>query len=138
MKIEEGKIAEKDDNFHGYQPWYDGFEGNNHNNGEWRDAYKRVIPERFEGDERDSFTAKMIKDFAEEGKDKDTHTPNGHFFINKDKARAASYEVLETHLGLKGGDAENYLNKYFDETFSHMDVLNKGNLDAIEMNKFMR
>ena len=80
----------------------------------------------------------MIKEFSEEGADEDTHKPNGHFFVSKARARAASIEVLATHLGLKGDDAQNYLAKYFDETFSHMDVLNKGNLDAVEMNKFMR
>ena len=106
MKIEEAKFAEKQDNFHGYQPWYDGFIGNNHNGGEWRDAYERVVPEHFTGDDRDTFTAKMIKEFAEEGKDEDTHKPNGHFFVSKSRAKTASYEVLETHLGLKGADAD--------------------------------
>ena len=33
MRIEEGKFEEKLDKFHGYQPWYDGFEGNNHRGG---------------------------------------------------------------------------------------------------------
>ena len=123
------------DNFHGYQPWYSGFEGNNHNGGEWRDAYERVVPEHFTGDVYDTFTAKMIKDFAVEQKDKDTHKPNGKFFLTKANAKAASYEVLETHLGLKGGDADAHLKKYFEPVFSHMDVNDTGMLEAIEMSK---
>ena len=132
------KVDESKPDFHGYQPWYSGFEGNNHNNGEWRDAYERVVPERFTGDTADTFTAKIIKEYATEGKDEDTHKPNGHFTVTKDQTRQAAVEVLGTHLGLKGDDAESHLKKYFDTVWDHFDVNSVGTLEAIEVNKFMR
>ena len=124
--------------FQGYTPEYSGFEGNNHLGGEWRDAYERVVPEAFQGEQRDTFTAKMIEKFAIEGQDDKTGTPNGKFFMTKNATKKASYEVLETHLGLKGEAADAHLNKYFDEVWDHTDVLKEGKLEAIEMNKFMR
>tara|TARA_B110000285_G_C14728378_1_gene425333 strand:- start:327 stop:560 length:234 start_codon:yes stop_codon:yes gene_type:complete len=71
----ENQIDEKAKNFHGYQTWYDGYEGN----GVWRDAYERKAPAAFDKDheERDTFTSKMIYKFAVEGTDKDTKKPNG-------------------------------------------------------------
>jgi hypothetical protein len=39
---------------------------------------------------------------------------------------------------LKGAAAEEHLRKYFDEVWNHMDVLNKGVLNAVELNHFMR
>ena len=136
VKIEqkESRIQEKDKGFHGYTTWYDGFEGN----GEWRDAYERKVPEAFTGEQRDTFTEKMIAEFALEGMDKDTHKPNGHFTVSKEKTKEASYEVLKTHLGLEGAAADEHLSKYFDQVWDHMDVLGKGSLEAVELNKFMR
>ena len=87
--------------FQGYTADYSGFGGNNHNGGEWRYSYEREIPEHFTGDTADTFTAKMIKDFAVEAHDDDTGLPNGHFFVTKEKAKDASHEVLATHLGYK-------------------------------------
>ena len=124
--------------FHGYHPWYSGFEGNNHAGGEWRDAYHREIPQHYQGEGVESFTKKMLTDFAIEGTDEDTHKPNGKFYLTKDKAKAATYEVLDTHLGLKGAAADDHLSKYFDAVWNHVDVNETGKVDAIEMNKFMR
>ena len=138
VQLEESKVEELKDEFQGYTPSYDGFEGNNHNGGEWRDAYKRVIPEHFTGETADTFTAKMIKEYAFEGKDKDTGKPNGKFTVTKAQTKKAAYEVLETHLGLKGADADKHLAKYFDQVWNHFDVLEKGALEAVELNKFMR
>ena len=39
--LEEMKFEEKLPDFHGYTPEYSGFIGNNHEGGEWRDAYER-------------------------------------------------------------------------------------------------
>ena len=64
--------------------------------------------------------------------------PTGKFFVSKGDTRKAAVEVLGTHLGLFGGDAEAHLNKYFDEVWDHFDVLRKGSLEADELNHLMR
>ena len=132
------RFEEKLPDFHGYTPEYSGFEGNNHNDGEWRDAYKRELPAFVTGDEADSFTKKIIKDFAVEGQDKVSGKPNGLFYVSKDACKKATYEVLSTHLGLKGAEAQAYNKKYFDDVWDHMDVNQEGHLMANEINKFMR
>ena len=131
------RVEEKLPNFHGYTPDYSGFEGNHHGD-EWRDPYERVVPEMFTGDTADTFTAKMIKEYAIEGQDKDSGKPNGKFYITRDACKKASYEVLATHLGLKGAAADAHLKQYFDDVWEHMDVNHTGALEAIEINKFMR
>ena len=80
----------------------------------------------------------MIKDYAVEGQDKETGKPNGLFFMSHDKTRMAALEVLNTHLGMRGADADSYLNKYFDQVWEHFDVNHKGALEAVELNHFMR
>ena len=140
IQIKQHGIAETQEDFHGYHPWYNGFEGNHHNGIEWRDAYDRneTMPEVFTGDNRDTFTAKMITEYALEGHDEVTGAPNGKFTLSKDKTKLASYEVLETHLGLSGADADAHLAKYFDQVWDHMDVNKTGRLEAVELQKFMR
>ena len=139
IQLEESKVEETKDYFKGYTPEYDGFDGNNHNGGQWRDAYERKIPEHFdEGPSVDTFTRHMIKDFAMEGKDKDTGMPTGHFTVSKEKTKLAAYEVMKTHLGLEGGAADAHLGQYFDQVWNHFDVNEKGALEAVELNHFMR
>ena len=50
------KVEEVMPHFEGYHAAYSGFEGNNHNGGQWRDSYERVIPENLTGDTADTFT----------------------------------------------------------------------------------
>ena len=112
------KIEESKPYFTGFTPEYHGFEGNKGPFGEWRDAYERKVPEAFEGDQADSFTRKIIKDFAIEGQDvldddKLSHKPNGKFYMTPQKTREASYEVLKTHLGFDRKQADAHLDKYF-------------------------
>ena len=133
------KVEEVMDHFGGYTADYDGFIGNNHLDGEWRYAYNREVPERFVGETADTFTGKMIRDFAVEAHDPDNGKPTGHFFLTKAKTREAAYEVLATHLGFKTKKEQDaHLDKYFDAVWTHMDVNNTGKLEAIEINKFMR
>ena len=134
VQLEEHKIQEMLPDFHGYTVGYSGFVGN----GQWKDGYERVVPEHFADEIGDTFTRHMIEEFAQEGQDKDTGKPNGKFFMDKSKVKAATYEVLGTHLNIKGAEAEKYLAKYFEPTFEHFDVNHVGFLDVIEMNKFMR
>ena len=139
VTIRQNKVEELMPDFHGYTADYSGFGGNNHNGGEWRYGYERQVPNNFQGDTADTFTGKMIKEFAVEGHDEDSGKPNGRFFVTKDKTKTASYEVLATHLGMKTKkEQDEYLGKYFDAVWTHMDVNEKGSLEAIELNKFMR
>mmetsp|Transcript_19635 Transcript_19635/g.30287 ORF Transcript_19635/g.30287 Transcript_19635/m.30287 type:complete len:94 (+) Transcript_19635:290-571(+) len=80
----------------------------------------------------------MIKDYAVEGQDKETGQPNGRFYLSHDKTKAASLEVLATHLNIKGDEANQYLAKYFDQVWEHFDVNHLGSLEAVELNHFMR
>ena len=99
--VQVDKVEEVMPHFKGYTADYSGFEGNNHNGGEWRDAYERQLPEHFTGDTADTFTQKMIRDFAIEEHDPETGKPIGQFSVTKDKTREAAHEVLATHLGMK-------------------------------------
>merc|ERR1712167_212691 len=105
------KIEEKDGKVV-YHPGYDKFDGNKGTFGDWREPYERVVPEVYEGDTGDTFTKKMIKEYAIETADKDTGLPTGKFIMTKDSVKTASREVLATHLGLHGADADEHLNRY--------------------------
>ena len=137
IQIEESKIEEKDQKIV-YHPGYDGFDGNKGPFGDWREPYERVVPDRFEGDTGDTFTKKMIKEYAIEAADEDTGLPTGKFFVTKDATKKAAVEVIGTHLGLFGAAATAHLDKYFDMVWEHFDVLKKGSLEAIELNHLMR
>ena len=101
VQIEESKIEEKNKKVT-YTPDYDGFDGNKGAFGDWREGYERKIPERFDegGDSVDTFTRKMLKNYATEGSDKWTGLPDGSFTVSKAHAKEAAVEVLNTHLGL--------------------------------------
>jgi len=101
--------------FEGFHPELDGFVGNNHNDGEWKDAYTREIPGNFNEDDEhpvDKFTQNIMKNFATEGVN-DQGKPNGQFFIVKDQAKQLAEEVVETHLGFHGVEKANFLKKKF-------------------------
>lgn len=103
-------------------------------------GYERVIPPRFTADSDDLFMRSMLKTYAIEGaKDKeDGGGPNGNFFMPKATARAAAVEVLGTHKGLTGANAEQYLNTYFDKAWGHFDVNQTGAVAVYRMAEFMR
>jgi len=80
------RVEETADGFAGFDASDSGFAGNNHNNGEWKDAYSRVIPTNFDTAEDhpvDMFTQNVLQNFATEGVTKEGK-PDGHFFITKD------------------------------------------------------
>ena len=98
------RVEETADGFAGFDASLDGFVGNNHNNGEWKDAYARDIPHNFDtGNDHpvDMFTQNVLQNFATEGVTKEGK-PDGHFFITKDQAKKLSSEVVQTHLGFTG------------------------------------
>ena len=80
------KVMETADDFSGFDPSHNGFGGNNHNGGQWVDAYNREIPHNFDTSEDhpvDMFTQNVLSNFATEGVTKEGK-PDGHFFITKD------------------------------------------------------
>ena len=81
----------------------------------------------------------MIREYALEEHDKETGKPIGKFTVTKSKTKEAAMEVLATHLKIvEKKEAEEYLAKYFDAVWNHMDVNETGKLEAVELNKFMR
>ena len=67
--------------------------------------------------------------------------------MDKAKTKSAIYEVLDSHLVLKGDAANAHLAKYFDAVWDHSitgwklrfyDVNKTGALEAVELNHFMR
>lgn len=80
------RVEETDPGFEGFPASLDGFVGNNHNEGQWKDSYDRVVPGHLDNEDTavpvDSFTANVIKNYATEGVTKEG-MPNGTFFITK-------------------------------------------------------
>ena len=108
-------------------------------------GYERVIPARFDQPTEDHpqvdiFMRSMLNKYAIEGaKDKeDGGGPNGTFFMPKAVARAAAVEVLGTHKGLTGANADAYLNTYWNKAWGHFDVNQVGSIAALRMAEFMR
>ena len=103
-------------------------------------GYERVIPPRFSADSDDIFMRSMYEQYAIEGaKDKeDGGGPNGDFFMTKAVARAAAVEVLGTHKGLTGANADQYLSTYFDKAWGHFDVNKTGAIPALYAAGLMR
>ena len=135
-----GKVEETADDFGGFEADLHGFVGNNHNNGEWKDAYDRKLPGNYEDHEEhqvDTFTRNVLKNYATEGVTEDGK-PNGQFFIVKDQCKELSKEVVGTHLGLSGAKRDEWLGQHFDDMWTHYDVNNEGVMDALWVSTFMR
>merc|ERR1712100_342277 len=97
------------------------------------------IPERFGGPDSgdDMFMWSMIKNYAHEQASIEG-SPTGQFVFRLPEAKAAAYEILDTHMGLTGKDAEDYLDKYLEPTFKHFDTANYGYIEADRMPGFFR
>lgn len=110
--------------------------------GNFVDPYERTLPERFEGDSAldsypvDKFTQNMIENYAIEGisgqKVKDPK-PTGMYYMKKDAAKEVAKEILATHYGLSGADADAYLASHYDDAWNYYDVNKEGKLDAVGM-----
>jgi len=85
----------------------------------------------------DQFMNSMITKYAYEAA-KPTGEPTGDFLFKYQNAKMAAYEIIDTHLGLKGKDAEDYLAKYFDKTWEHFDTAGDGKIEAARMSGFFR
>jgi len=60
-------------------------------------GYYREVPEEFTEERDDRLMNSLIKTYALEMKD-DNGRPSGHFFFDRDAARAVSNEVVHTHF----------------------------------------
>ena len=134
------RVEETSKDFAGFDAGLHGFVGNNHNGGEWKDAYERVLPGNFDNSNDhpvDTFTANVIKNYATEGVTKEGK-PDGRFFIVKAQAKKLALEVVKTHLGFTGKKLQDFMDKKFDETWNHYDVNDEGTMDALWASPFMR
>ena len=118
----------------GFEAGQHGFEGQ-----EGIGAYERVLPERYggPGSGDDQFMHSVIKNYAVEVATPEG-TPTGQFVMKKFGTKQLAYEVLETHLGLKGKEAKDYMKKYFDKTWDHFDTADQGSIEVERMSPFMR
>lgn len=117
-----------------------GFIGNNHNGGEWKDAYTRELPGNYNEEDQtpvDTFTRNVIEKYATEGVTAEGK-PNKEFFILKDQAKIIAGQVVEQHLGLKDDELSKFMKLRFDETWNHYDVNKEGTMDALWVSTLMR
>lgn len=138
--VQSHRLEETQPEFEGFPASLDGFVGNNHNEGQWKDSYDRVLPGHLNDDDGapvDKFTANVIKNYATEGVTKEG-MPSGQFFITQAQTMALAREVVQTHLGKSGKDLDEYLKKKFQPTWEHYDVNGEGTLEANWASPFMR
>ena len=81
--------------------------------------------------------ASMIANYALEGKNEDG-TPNGKFFMDEARTKAASGEVLKSHKKIEGKELEEYMKTYFARTWKHFDINSDGMVGVDVMPQFMR
>ena len=103
----------KDKPHPGYESFHDDFDGD-----EAFGKYDRKVPDHLSGPGSgdDQFMNSMISKYALEISKPDG-TPTGEFVFKYPHAKQAAYEIVDTHLGLKGAEAEDYLSKYFDKAW---------------------
>ena len=134
------RVEETGPGFAGFDAGLHGFIGNNHNGGEWKDAYDRNLPGNYDTSDDhpvDLFTRNVLANYATEGVTAEG-LPNKEFFIVKDQAKLLAAEVVATHLGLKGDKNKDFLKERFEDTWNHYDVNKEGTMDAMWASPFMR
>merc|ERR1712070_868450 len=112
-----------------------------------RDGYKRElrIPKHFSADSDDLFMRSMITKYAVEGETEEDKKagikagdPTGVFTMDETAMKAAAYEVLDTHKGITGSAADQYLATYFAKAWGHFDVNKSGSIPVVRTPEFMR
>ena len=108
-------------------------------------GYDRAIPDRFSADSDDLFMRSMLTKYAtEEPTDEDKATgykggePSGVFTMTEAQAKSAATEVLDTHKGLSGAAATDYLATYWAKAWGHFDVNRGGKITVYRMPELMR
>ena len=64
--------------------------------------------------------------------------PTGRFVLTPMEAKMAAYEILNTHMGLKGKAAEDYLAQNFQAAFDHFDTAATGEIEVERAASFFR
>ena len=130
---EEQKPADSKDvqlnDFDHFVPNFDGADANK--------GYYRETPEEFTEERDDRLMNSLINTYALEMKD-DQGRPSGHFFFDKDAARAVSNEVVHTHFQYDDDKTNDYLAEKFDETWTHFDVNQDKLIEVERMPQFLR
>lgn len=148
LQTDANKIVENGDSWVGWHAHMHKFPGTINQNGNFMDAYERVIPIRFQGDAADdgyypvdTFTQNMLNKYAIEGvtgkKQKDP-VPTKAYYLTKDTARKAAAEVICTHFKKCGAEGEKYLAFYYEDAWNYYDVNREGQIDAIGVSQFFR
>merc|ERR1711981_1379737 len=119
------KLSKDDED---YPHWMNGFGGYH--------TYVRDVPNRFEEESDDRLMHSLYSNYAHEGKV--DGKPNGHFWLDEPNAKAASVEVVGTHLGLKAADAEAYVANAFPDLWKRFDVNEEGKVEIDRMPVFLR
>ena len=118
-----------------------GFQANHHDyeGTEGFGKYSRQVPDNFSGPGSgdDQFMNSMIRNYAVELTSPDGK-PTGNFVLRHENAKLAAYEIIGTHLGLKGKQADDYIKQYFDKTWKHFDTADDGNIEVARMSGFFR
>jgi len=100
------------------------------------DFEDKTTPDRFKENSDDIFMRSMYRSYATELEEEDKKTgekvKTGKQVVTKSSAYQAGLEVLGTHKGLKSGDLSKHMETYFDNAWSHYDVMQNGYI-AVEM-----
>ena len=96
-----------------------------------RGSYTRHVPGRFTEERDDRLMNSLISNYAREVRRDGANT--GHFFLNKDDARAAANEIIKDHQENISTDKVD-----FEGTWSHFDVNNDGLVEVERMPQFLR
>ena len=101
---------------------------------EGKGAYTRVPPSNFRGPDPvatgdDQFMHSIIMKYSLEEATEDGKK-TGKFVFPRVNAQLVAEEVLDTHMGLRGKAASDYLDKNFDRAFKAFDPAGTGKIDA--------
>ena len=91
----------------------------------------------FNGADEDDIMDKVIKKLAVVGRDS-TNNKTGQLFLSKDKMRRAGEIILEATHKLKQEEVPQWMDKYFEDTWSHYDQNKEGYVRYEESHTFMR
>ena len=91
----------------------------------------------YNGADEDDIMDKVIKKLAVVGRDS-TNNKTGQLFLSKDKARRAGEIILEATHKLKQEEVPAWMDKYFEDTWTHYDQNKEGYLRYEESHTFMR
>ena len=73
----------------------------------------------------------LIKNYAFEGKNKDTGKPNGRYFIDRDGAKKAFKPFEEKYLKINDKEKlDDFYKNEFEIQFQHYDVLDDGFIEV--------